>query len=400
VRRWIFSGHTIKTIISNMKKICSLLLAGVMGVGASSAWAAGYEAFKLGTLGGDTHAMGLNNRGQVVGWSRAEPIPGQMFTRAFSTGANGQGMINLGTLRQTEISSWSSATAINDLGQVVGMSNTDFGYPDGHAFYMDVPAQGRMTDLGTLGGESSEARSINNLGQIVGKTYTAYDSYRSRGFVLNVNDFVMHDMGDLGGFEAEANDINDNGLVVGSSMAAGHAKRAFVYNTATGEMKNLGTLLFDSEGISINNANAVAGKARYETYWGENHAFTTNADIPVPADVAPTYQGDIHPTAINAQGTIVGYFTARSTSINHAFVVDHADGTLVDLNSLVPLQAGEFFFLATGVNDVGQIVANTNLGNAYLLTPVPEPSTLSLLGLGCLAIVGVRARSSRAHPQP
>lgn len=97
---------------------------------------------------------------------------------------------------------------------------------------------------------------------------------------------------------------------------------------------------------------------------------------------------------INALGQVVGWSDLAGDDDYHAFL--YSGGAMVDLNSLIDPNSGWTLFDATGINDRGQIVGGgTNAlgeGHAYLLTPVPEPPSVMLLGLGLASIGGVALR--------
>ena len=118
------------------------------------------------TLGGTrSGAYGINNAGQIVGWSA---LPGDTTQHAFLVnGGTGEGMHDLGTLGPGGGSSL--AYAINDAGQIVGYADLP-GHAGRHAF---LYSGGRMRDLNDLvlpgsGWTLTLARDINASGQILG----------------------------------------------------------------------------------------------------------------------------------------------------------------------------------------------------------------------------------------
>ncbi len=122
----------------------------------------------LGTLGGSfSIGFGINQAGIVVGLSNTadiSPTTGEPIDHAFL--ADATGMHDLGTVPGYENS---SAEAINDLNQVVGIIGN--APPDFHAMIWD--STHGMRDLNTLisprlGWLLQAARAINNRGQIVG----------------------------------------------------------------------------------------------------------------------------------------------------------------------------------------------------------------------------------------
>jgi len=172
-------------------------------------WTAASGMIDLAPSAGNSWPYAINDHTQVVGDTGT--VDG--FDRAFIWSPS-TGLVTLGTLGGSR----SGAKGINNGGQVVGWSSTSYGDGDqrSHAFLYDASLG--MADLGTLGGNSSEALGVNDQGWVVG------DSLLPEGSAEQVSAFVydgttmwnLNDLIDpsLGYTLYYAYDINNSGQIV------------------------------------------------------------------------------------------------------------------------------------------------------------------------------------------
>ena len=246
----------------------------------------------LGTLGGrNSRANGINASGQVAGQSDTN-ASGAANEHAFRTTAAGK-VSDMGADLGTFPGGLRSvANGINDSGQVVGFSYTAGGGPS-HAFR--TTATGTLfdsdTDLGTLGGTASEAWGINASGQTIGFSQVAGDaSYHAfRTTATGKISDPGADLGTLGGAFSFAFGINAAGQVVGWS-SSDSGERAFIID-ATGPMRDLNDLIPADSGWTLNEAQAIndGGQiAGFGVLGGQVHAFLLTPATPEPSGAVVT----------------------------------------------------------------------------------------------------------------
>jgi probable HAF family extracellular repeat protein len=319
-----------------------------------------YVVTDLGTLGGrSSQAHGISPSGLVVGY--AETSAHEQHAFLYQDGV----MSDLGTLGGTS----SVAYAVNDAGQVAGYSQTAAG--DTHAF---LYSDGVMTDLGTLGGRTSLALGINQSGQVTGVADLA-SSGVAHAFIYTPG-VGMQDLGTLGGSYSEGRAINDSGQVAGTSATGQGLSPAFLYSD--GMMSSLGVIEGGTHSIAygLNNLGQAVGTAYNAATVQRAFLYTADSGM---QDIGTLGGASGQAFAINDFGQVVGVATLQGDRVAHAFI--YQDGTMADLNDLIPPGSGWGLSQAFSINNAGAIVGDgTNPngdGHAFLLTPVPAATLLS-----------------------
>jgi probable HAF family extracellular repeat protein len=371
---------TIKQLVNTA--LC-LLGAGVFS--SAHAQVTPYSLIDLGTLGGERSlAYGLNNAGQVVGWSETNDGGEHAFLW------NGSVLVDLHPSNGQSYGA-SYAYGINEPGQVVGSLGER----------ATVWNRGTAVDLGTLAGPFSSAYGINSGPQVVGWSCAADDCSVRRAFFWNGGAPI--DLGTLGGPDSHAYGINDARQVVGWSYVAttpgNFAQHATLWEG--GAITDLGTLGgLHSYALGINNSGQVVGWS-YTTDDAAWHA--TLWENGTLIDLGSLGGTESYAYDINEAGHAVGESLISGDSGSHAFFWNGS--TLIDLNTLLDSSgAGWTLESAQAINDAGQIAGygKDSLGrtHAVLLTPVPEPETFAmmLVGLGLLGWLRSRNSSKQAAP--
>ncbi len=245
----------------------------------------GGEMRALPTLGGNNgFATGANNRGQVVGWAEntvhdSTCVPPQVLQ--FRAVVWGPGRNQIRELPPLPGDTSGAATAINERGQVVGISGTcdqAVGrFTAAHAVLWD---NNRVIDIGDLGGVTwNTPMAINERGDIVGFAGSPGDDPddpKLRAFLWTRRGGIQN-LGTLpGDVTSEAHGINERRQVVGVSCDAAGNCRAFIWQN--GVMKDLNTLVAPGyTGVlttaqDINDRGEITGRA-FDPATGERPAF-------------------------------------------------------------------------------------------------------------------------------
>lgn len=239
------------------------------------AWKAGVMTGLPPFAGGyDSYAAGVNNRGQVVGWAEngvLDPTcnnapPVSQFLQ-FEAAIWGPGLTEMTQLPPYPGDPDSAATAINDLGQVIGISGIcENAVGDQSATHALMWENGHVINLGNLGSTAwNTPVALNNHGQVVGFANNALSN--PQGFLwtkakgMQGLPFVGDDD------QSVAYDINELGQIVGISNGGTepYSARAFLYEN--GKITDLNELVVGDSSLylllaqGINDAGEIVGTA-------------------------------------------------------------------------------------------------------------------------------------------
>jgi len=386
--------------------VATMVLACFSNAGAQ----ASYRVTDLGTEGTVNLgcAMSVNNQGwtevmaQNLTAGQQDNIFGQLLSgRAFID--VGGFKTDLGTLGGSNTSmNWGQ---INDVGQVVGFSETSVADPNGedvcgfgtHVKCLPFLWQSSvMSALPTLGGNNGEASGINNHGQIVGFAETAaVDSGCSPNLIRSP---VMWKNGKPQALptvdkdpDGMANGINDQGQIVGFTGTCGAALHAVSWegNTVTA-LPDFGTGAIAQFINGPGQIAGIVGSADNTTQYG---ALWQNGELTslglLPGDFGGLASG------INNRGQIVGSNFDSNFSWSHGFLWEN--GVMIDLNTLIPASANLYVTMANEINERGQIsgmaivISGPDAGNihAFLASPARQS-----LGRSVADVVHTRPTSS------
>jgi probable HAF family extracellular repeat protein len=328
-----------------MKKLRLLIVACVTLVLAPLVMAQKQHAFiwdstngmtDLGTLGGNTsNALGINDSGQVVGWSY---LADNITYHAFKWTPT-RGMVDLGTPGGR----WSQASAINSAGEAAGQTTS----PDleGLPFYWS--ARDGFVHIGLARQAGNDfAFGINDQGEVTGQFYTPDGVVHA--FVWSKDLGRPVPIGALpGGLHSVGTAINNLRHITGNSSTVHTRHDAFVWDKLSG-MRDIGVIAGGNytTGEAINDRDEIVGlgfdnEGRIEGfYWSQSTGMTFLETLGGTQSAC---------FAINQSGSFTGY-SANATGSFHAALWPNHGSAPLDLGTL----PGGAHSYGQGINNLGQ----------------------------------------------
>jgi probable HAF family extracellular repeat protein len=251
----------------------------------------------------------------------------------------------------------SRANGINNHGQVVGEARTSDGttHPflwDSTNGMQDLGGLGGVEDLGQYGRKAGSATGINDAGQVVGAAYTRARD-KEHAFLWEAGR-RMQDLGTLGGETSEALSINKKGQVAGRSRTALGNNHAFLWDARRG-MQDLGTLGGKtSEAHGINDSGQVVGSSGIGENGLDDHAFLWEAGTGMK-DLGTLGGASSCAYGINNSGVVVG--TADTSKGSHAAFVWNAGREMRDLGTLRPT---DNWVWVSGISNAGVVIGESD----------------------------------------
>lgn len=294
-------------------------------------------------------AYGINASGQIAGSTGSRAV-------MFSNG-------NVQDLGLDSAFYWSLGWAINDSGQIAGYLLPTMSSPCTQGF---LYSGGNIINFG-----EGFASAINNAGDVVIASCNPADL-----LVYHASTAVTDNLGRPPEYFASATGmaINNYGQIAGSVVASASSlcfenRCGFLYED--GAFKSLGTLpnCNGSDARHINDSGQIVGAAEgcsdvVDPHHWKAFLYDSNTSTMQPLGFAAggTYS---YAMAINNQAHAVGF--GDTPSGRHALLF--RNGTVADLNDLIPQNSGTVLIEAYDISDSGRIVGTASTG-AFLLTPV------------------------------
>ena len=267
-----------------------------------------------------------------------------LLSLAFTGGAQTYTVSDLGTLGGNS----SGARAINATGQIAGYAFSSS--TQSNAF---LYKNAKIINLGTLGGTTAIGLAINSSGQVAGYSTLSDGSYRA--FISNKGKLTS--VGTLGGNYSDAEGMNDSGQVTGASATVSGATHPYLYSN--GVLTDLGTLGNNNngwwnEGTAVNNASQVVGWS-YDAQGNFLGFLWSNGQM----QSLGTLGGDWSQAfGINDLGQIAGQAYIKNNIGADAFLYD--GGVMQDLGTITSPTGGNGQYASgLGINSTGVVVGES-----------------------------------------